>query len=220
MTRPIEKPKTEGVDTAKCPESMEELEAWEKKLPLCRKELLKQVSARKAAGTAKSDRDASRQLAEETGEKPETIRKAVQREKKKESGDTVPKEKKPAKRLKKLSEKVQKEEIAFWKGVQEEYPKVMDALKDKIGKTIADVAGELQDKVALRYKDHLLPDADGKGMTELLARRTCQAIKLIDPGVVITFGEEVEAITYNIKPKTGNTKRLKALEARREDAGS
>lgn len=219
MTRPTEKPKTQRVDSAKCPESMEELEAWEKKLPLCREELLKQVSARKAAGTAKSDRDAARQLSKETGRTEEGIRTAVKRARK-DVGSLNPPKGKTLKKLKKLSEKAQKEEIEFWKAVQEEYPKVMDVLKDKIGKTIADVAGELQDKVALRYKDHLLPDADGKGMTELLARRTCQAIKLIDPGIVITFGEEVEAITYNSKPKTGNTKRLKALEARRQDAGS
>ena len=213
MTRPTEKPKTE------CPDTVEELEKLEQLLPLCRKEILKQVEARKEAGTAKSDRDAARQLSKETGRTEEGIRTAVKRARK-DVGSVDPPKDKSAKKLKKLSEKVQKEEIAFWKGVQEEYPKVMEALKDKIGKTIAGVAGELQDKVALRYKDHLLPDVGGEGMTELLARRTCQAIKLIDPGVVITFGEEVEAITYNSKPKAGNTKRLKALEARREDAGS
>ena len=66
---------------AECPESIEKLEELEKLLPLCRKELLEQAQARLEAGTAKSERDAARQLAEETGKKPETIRKAIQREK-------------------------------------------------------------------------------------------------------------------------------------------
>jgi len=74
-----------------CPESIEELEALEQKIPLFRKELLKQVEARKEAGTDKSDREAARQLAEETGKKPETIRKAVQREKKKNLPEKVQK---------------------------------------------------------------------------------------------------------------------------------
>ena len=76
----------------KCPESIEEVDALEQRLPLCRKEILEQVEARKKAGTAKSDREAARQLAEEMGKKPETVRKAAQREKK-QSGDSVPKDK-------------------------------------------------------------------------------------------------------------------------------
>lgn len=67
--------------STKCPESIEELEKLEALLPLCRKELLEQAQARLDAGTATSERDAARQIAEETGRKPETIRKAIQREK-------------------------------------------------------------------------------------------------------------------------------------------
>lgn len=67
--------------STKCPESIEELEELEALLPLCRKELLEQAQARIDAGTATSERDAARQIAEETGRKPETIRKAIQREK-------------------------------------------------------------------------------------------------------------------------------------------
>ena len=47
-----------------CPESMEELENLEALIPMCRKELYKQVEARIKTGAAKSISEASRQLAE------------------------------------------------------------------------------------------------------------------------------------------------------------
>jgi hypothetical protein len=189
----------------------------------CQHHLLETVKHLKETGQAKSDSAATKIIAGDTGETSEAVRQQHKRAKTKvgqvDQKSPEPK-KEPPKKLPKLSEKQQKEEIAFWKGVQGDYPKIMGDLKEKIGKTIAGVAGELQDRITLRYKDHPLPDAKGEGMTELLARRICQAIRLIDPGVIITFGEEVEALTYSNKAKEGNPKRLKALEGVREDAGS
>jgi len=78
-----------------CPESIEELEALEKRveeqLLNCRKKLLQQAQARLDAGTAKSERDAARQLAEEMGESPEAVHKKIMRERHKQSGTGVPK---------------------------------------------------------------------------------------------------------------------------------
>jgi uncharacterized protein (DUF3084 family) len=47
---------------------------------------MKQVEARKQSGAAKSDREAGNQIAEETGKKPETVRKQIQRAKKEKVG--------------------------------------------------------------------------------------------------------------------------------------
>jgi len=64
----------------KCPESIEELKELEKLIPLCKVTLFEQAKARIETGAAKSLHEASRQLAEETGRKPETIERAIQRE--------------------------------------------------------------------------------------------------------------------------------------------
>lgn len=63
-----------------CPESIEELQELEKKLPLCRMTLYNQAKARIEKGSAKSVSDAARQLAEETGRKPENIRNQITKE--------------------------------------------------------------------------------------------------------------------------------------------
>lgn len=65
---------------ADCPESIEELKELEKLIPLCRVTLYEQAKARIEAGAAKSVSEASRQIAEETGKSPATIRTAIQRE--------------------------------------------------------------------------------------------------------------------------------------------
>ena len=91
-----------------CPTSIEELEKIERlinKLPLCRKELLAQVEARKQSGSAKSDNEAAKQIAEETGKKPETVRKQIQRAKKEKVG-TVSQPKGRPPKYKENSEKV------------------------------------------------------------------------------------------------------------------
>jgi hypothetical protein len=54
----------------------------------CNIDYYDQAQAMVNAGTAKSERDASKQIAQVTGEKPETVRKKVQRGKN-ESGDKV-----------------------------------------------------------------------------------------------------------------------------------
>jgi hypothetical protein len=64
----------------RCPESLEELRELEKLIPLCRRTLFDQVEARIKSGAAKNISDASRQLGEETGRNPESIRRVVQRE--------------------------------------------------------------------------------------------------------------------------------------------
>jgi len=62
----------------KCPESIEELHEIENMLPLCKIELYNQAKARIETGAAKSVSEASRQLGEETGRNPETIRRRIQ----------------------------------------------------------------------------------------------------------------------------------------------
>jgi len=76
----------------KCPESIEELERLEQLLPLCRKSLYEAAQAKLESGAARTERETSRQLAEEIGKPVETIRRARKREErsKKEGGDTVP----------------------------------------------------------------------------------------------------------------------------------
>ena len=64
----------------KCPESIEELEELEKLIPLCRKSLYEQRQARKKKDPDKSDRQISKELAEEIGCSPETVRTAIKRE--------------------------------------------------------------------------------------------------------------------------------------------
>ena len=72
----------------KCPENAEGLEELEKMVPLCRKEVFRQVKA-KVETQGISEREASRQVAEEL-EKPEaSIRQAVRREKLKPKMDIV-----------------------------------------------------------------------------------------------------------------------------------
>jgi hypothetical protein len=63
-----------------CPDNIEELKELEKLIPLCRVTLYEQAKSRIETGAAKSVSDASKQLAEETGRKAETIRKAINRE--------------------------------------------------------------------------------------------------------------------------------------------
>jgi len=63
----------------KCPESIEELKELEKLIPLCKVTLFEQAKARIETGAAKSVSEASRQLAEEMGKDPETIRAQVRR---------------------------------------------------------------------------------------------------------------------------------------------
>ena len=64
----------------KCPDSIEELKELEKMVPLCKIELYKQAKARIETGAAKSVNEAARQIGEETGKNPETIRTAIKRE--------------------------------------------------------------------------------------------------------------------------------------------
>ena len=64
----------------KCPESIEELKELEKLIPLCKVTLFEQAKARIETGSAKSVSEASRQLAEETGRKAESIRRQIHNE--------------------------------------------------------------------------------------------------------------------------------------------
>lgn len=64
----------------KCPKSIEELKELEKLIPLCKVTLFEQAKARIETGAAKSVSEASRQLAEETGRNPESIRQRIQEE--------------------------------------------------------------------------------------------------------------------------------------------
>ena len=68
MTRPI------------CPETIEGLEELENLIPMCRKELYVQAKARIESGVATSVAEASRQIGEETGSKPESINRSIRRE--------------------------------------------------------------------------------------------------------------------------------------------
>jgi protein gp37 len=74
----------------KCPDNIHELEELEKLLPLCRKTLYEQAQARLDAGTATSERGVAKQLGEEIGKSPETVRKAIRREKKERLGTVSP----------------------------------------------------------------------------------------------------------------------------------
>jgi len=65
----------------KCPESIEELERLEQLLPLCRKSLYEAAQAKLESGAARTEREASRQLAEETGKPEETIRTGIKAQK-------------------------------------------------------------------------------------------------------------------------------------------
>lgn len=62
---------------AACPNNLEELQELEKLIPLCRLTLYNQAKARIESGVARSVSEASRQLAEETGKSPATIRNAI-----------------------------------------------------------------------------------------------------------------------------------------------
>jgi len=61
----------------KCPESIEELQEWERLVPLCKIELYNQAKAKIETGAAKSVSEASRQIGEETGKNPESIRQRI-----------------------------------------------------------------------------------------------------------------------------------------------
>jgi len=64
----------------KCPESIEELQEWERLVPLCKIELYNQAKARIETGAAKSVSEAARQIGDETGKNPESIERAIRRE--------------------------------------------------------------------------------------------------------------------------------------------
>lgn len=64
----------------KCPDNIEELKELEQLIPMCRKELCAQADAMIESGAALSIKDASRKLGEETGKNPESIRRAIMRE--------------------------------------------------------------------------------------------------------------------------------------------
>jgi len=61
----------------KCPENIEELQELEKLIPLCKVTLYNQAKARIETGTAKSVSEAARQIGEETGKSPATIRDSI-----------------------------------------------------------------------------------------------------------------------------------------------
>jgi len=61
----------------KCPESIEEYEELIKKLPLCRATLYEQAKARIESGVACSISEASRQIGNEVGRNPESIRQRI-----------------------------------------------------------------------------------------------------------------------------------------------
>jgi len=77
-----------------CPNSIEELEEWERKLPMCRISLFETAKAKVDTGVAVGLRDASRQIGEETGGNPESIKRAILREQQTQGitigGDSVP----------------------------------------------------------------------------------------------------------------------------------
>jgi hypothetical protein len=67
----------------KCPETIEELEELERRLPICRKGLYEARKAKIESGAACSQREAERQLAEETGKPIGTVRRAIWEEEQK-----------------------------------------------------------------------------------------------------------------------------------------
>ena len=67
-----------------CPDSIEELEELDKLIPLCRKDLYSQAEAKIKSGAACSLSEASRQLGEDLDRNPESIRIAIQKQRKKE----------------------------------------------------------------------------------------------------------------------------------------
>ena len=62
-----------------CPESIEKLDELEKLIPLCKVTLYEQAQARLKSGAAKSEREASQQIAEELDKSPGSIRRQIQR---------------------------------------------------------------------------------------------------------------------------------------------
>jgi phage N-6-adenine-methyltransferase len=64
---------------AECPESIEELEALEQLLPLCKRTLYETAKAKVESGAARSRLGAAKQIADETGRPVETIRRAIYR---------------------------------------------------------------------------------------------------------------------------------------------
>jgi hypothetical protein len=74
---------------ANCPESIEELEALERLLPLCKRTLYETAKAKIESGAASSRLGAARQIAEETGRPVETIRRYIYRQEDEEKTVTL-----------------------------------------------------------------------------------------------------------------------------------
>jgi hypothetical protein len=70
----------ERIEMTKCPESIEELEALERMLPLCRRTLYATAKAKIDSGAASGIREASRQIGAETGRPAESIRRRIHEE--------------------------------------------------------------------------------------------------------------------------------------------
>jgi len=64
----------------KCPDTIEELDEILRIAPLCKVTLYNQAKSKIETGAAKSVSEASRQIGEETGKKPESIGRAIRRE--------------------------------------------------------------------------------------------------------------------------------------------
>lgn len=73
-----------------CPESIEELAELEKLVPLCKATLYEQAQARLKKEPKKSERQVAREIAEELDRPVETVKKAIQREKKERVGTESP----------------------------------------------------------------------------------------------------------------------------------
>jgi len=74
----------------KCPESLEELQELEKNLPLCKVTLYEQAQARLKKHPEKSERQVSKEIAEELEQDPEKVRTAIRRGKEKILGSNDP----------------------------------------------------------------------------------------------------------------------------------
>jgi len=67
---------------AKCPDSLEELQELEQLIPLCKITLYEQAQARKKKDPEKSERQISKEMAEELGKSEHTVRSAIREGKK------------------------------------------------------------------------------------------------------------------------------------------
>jgi ParB family chromosome partitioning protein len=112
----------------KCPETIEELEKLERLLPLCRKALYEATQAKLESGAARTEREATRQLAEESGKPEESIRTAIKSQKHKLGLINPPCEKE--------KQAVEKAPIcAIWTGDQDSYTptKYIEAARQVMG---------------------------------------------------------------------------------------